>query len=77
MTHTVQPKETLYSISKKYGLTVDQILQMNGMSSPNLSIGQVLNVGGSSSGYSSDPSPYSSGGSSSYSSGGSSSDPYL
>lgn len=68
MTHTVQPKETLYSISKKYGLSVDQVLQMNGLSSPNLSIGQVLNVGGSSPSYDS--------GSSNYGGGSSSSDPY-
>ncbi len=44
MTHTVQPKETLYSISKKYGLSVEQLTEMNSLQSTNLSIGQVLVV---------------------------------
>lgn len=44
MTHTVQPKETLYSISKKYGISVDQLTALNGLASTNLSIGQVLVV---------------------------------
>ena len=47
MTHTVQPKETLYSISKKYGLSVDQLTEMNSLQSSNLSIGQVLVVSAS------------------------------
>jgi LysM repeat protein len=31
MTHTVQSKETLYSIAKKYGLTVEQIISLNNL----------------------------------------------
>ena len=44
MTHTVQSKETLYSIAKKYGLTVEQIVSLNKLVSTNLNIGQNLLV---------------------------------
>ncbi|WP_026995229.1 LysM peptidoglycan-binding domain-containing protein [Flectobacillus major] len=42
MTHTVQAKETLFSISKKYGLTVEQLMKVNNLLSNNLFIGQNL-----------------------------------
>lgn len=42
--HTVQPKEGLYTISKKYGVTVQQIKDWNNLTSNNLSIGQQLIV---------------------------------
>lgn len=42
--HEVQPKEGLYSISKKYGVTIQQIKEWNGLNSDNLSIGQKLIV---------------------------------
>jgi len=42
--HTVQPKEGLYSISKQYGVTVDQIKAWNNLSSNDLHIGQQLIV---------------------------------
>jgi LysM repeat protein len=42
--HTVQPKETLYSISKLYNTTVDKIKQLNNMTDNSLSIGQKLRV---------------------------------
>ncbi|MFY7826328.1 MAG: LysM peptidoglycan-binding domain-containing protein [Flectobacillus sp.] len=44
MTHIVQSKETLYSISKKYGVTVEQLISLNNLVSTNLSIGQNLIV---------------------------------
>lgn len=44
LTHTVQPKETMYGISKKYGVTIDQIKQWNNMADNNLEIGQVIAV---------------------------------
>ena len=44
LTHTVQPKETMYGISKKYGVTIDQIRQWNNMADNNLEIGQVIAV---------------------------------
>jgi hypothetical protein len=44
MTHTVQAKETLYSISKKYSTTVEQLIKSNGLKSNNLFIGQVLKI---------------------------------
>ncbi len=42
--HEVQPKEGLYSISKKYGVTVKQLREWNNLTSDNLSIGQQLIV---------------------------------
>ncbi len=44
MTHTVQAKETLYSISKKYSTTTEQIIKSNGLKSNNLFVGQVLKI---------------------------------
>lgn len=44
MNHTVQPKETLYSISKKYSTTVEQLIKINGLKSINLFVGQVLKI---------------------------------
>ena len=43
-THTVQPKETLYSISKQYGMTVDQLKEWNNIQGNELKVGQVLSV---------------------------------
>lgn len=42
ITYTVQPKESLYGISKKYGVTVDDIKRWNNLTSDNLQIGQQL-----------------------------------
>lgn len=42
--HEVQPKEGLYGISKKYGVSVQQLKEWNSLSSDNLSIGQQLIV---------------------------------
>jgi murein DD-endopeptidase MepM/ murein hydrolase activator NlpD len=44
MTHTVQAKETLYSIAKKYSLTVEQLVKINNLLNNNLFIGQVLKI---------------------------------
>jgi len=41
-THTVQPKEGLYGIAKKYNLTVQQLKEWNNLQSESLHIGQVL-----------------------------------
>ena len=41
-THTVQTKETLYSISKKYGVSLDQLKNWNKLDSLDLKIGQQL-----------------------------------
>ncbi|MDN4164206.1 LysM peptidoglycan-binding domain-containing protein [Cytophagales bacterium LB-30] len=40
--HTVAPSETLYSLSRKYQVSVDDIKQWNNLSSNELSIGQEL-----------------------------------
>lgn len=43
-TYTVEKGDTLYSISKKHNLTVDQLMQLNEISGNAISIGQVLKV---------------------------------
>ncbi|MFD1769248.1 glucosaminidase domain-containing protein [Sphingobacterium suaedae] len=40
--HEVKAGDTLFSISKRYNITVEQIRQLNGLSSDNLSLGQLL-----------------------------------
>lgn len=41
-THTVLPKESLYGISKKYGVSIDELKKWNNLTSDNLKIGQQL-----------------------------------
>lgn len=41
---TVQAGDTAYSIARRAGITVDHLLQLNHLASPNLRIGQVLRV---------------------------------
>lgn len=43
-TVTVQPGDTAYSLARRNGLSVDALLTLNGLSSPNLQVGQVLRV---------------------------------
>ncbi|WPR77590.1 LysM peptidoglycan-binding domain-containing protein [Algoriphagus sp. NG3] len=40
--HNVVPGETLFSISKKYGVTVESVMQQNGLKGNDLSVGQSL-----------------------------------
>jgi len=42
--HTVKAKETLYRISRNYGVTIDQLKEWNGLTSDLISIGQRLIV---------------------------------
>ena len=42
--YTVQKGDTLYSIAKKYGVSVSSIQNLNYLTSPSLSIGQVLRI---------------------------------
>ncbi len=42
--HKVEKKETVYSISQKYGLTTIQLKRLNGMTNNNLVIGQKLRI---------------------------------
>lgn len=42
--HTVQPKETAYAISKKYGVSIDELMQWNGLDDTDLKIGQQLRI---------------------------------
>lgn len=44
ITHTVNKGQTLYSISKLYGTTVEDIIRMNPESITTLSVGQVLRI---------------------------------
>ena len=46
--HTVSKGQTLYSISKLYGTTVEDIVKLNPESATTLSIGQQLRIPGSS-----------------------------
>ena len=43
-THTVQKGDTLYSIAKKYDLTVDKLKSLNNLKTNTIKIKQVLNV---------------------------------
>ncbi|MFN0048356.1 MAG: LysM peptidoglycan-binding domain-containing protein [Cytophagales bacterium] len=42
--YIVQAKETLFSIAKKNGISTDQLMQLNGLTDNNISIGQKLKV---------------------------------
>lgn len=42
--HTVAEKETLYSISRQYGVSVDDLKKWNGLAGNDLHVGQVLTV---------------------------------
>lgn len=42
--HTVQKGDTLYSLSKKYNLTVDELMKLNNMSNNSLSIDQKIKI---------------------------------
>ena len=42
--HIVAPKETLYSISRMYGLSVKKLMQLNGLTNYTIRIGQALRV---------------------------------
>ncbi|MCX6266426.1 MAG: LysM peptidoglycan-binding domain-containing protein, partial [Bacteroidetes bacterium] len=43
-THTVKLNETLYSISRRYGLSVNEVKELNGLQGDNLEEGQKLRV---------------------------------
>lgn len=40
--HAVQPKENLFSISRRYGISVDQLKEWNNLKDNNLTVGQQL-----------------------------------
>jgi peptidoglycan endopeptidase LytF len=42
--HTIKAKENLNLLAEKYGTTVEEIKRLNGLSSNNLRIGQVLKI---------------------------------
>lgn len=43
-TYTVQRGDTLYSIARRFGTTVEALITLNGLNSPTLSVGQVLKL---------------------------------
>lgn len=45
--HSVAPQETLYSISREYGVTVQQLKEWNNLAGSNLEIGQLIRVAAS------------------------------
>ena len=44
VTYTVKKGDNLYSIAKKYNVSVDSIVKLNNLSSSNLDIGQILKI---------------------------------
>ena len=42
--HTVEKGDTLYSLSRKYYMSVDELMQLNNLPSSDLSIGQRIKV---------------------------------
>lgn len=44
LTHRVEKGENLYRIGLKYGVKADQIRELNGLTSDNISVGQVLKI---------------------------------
>jgi LysM repeat protein len=44
ITYTVEPKETLYSLSKKFGISVDELKSYNPQLDKGLKIGQVIRI---------------------------------
>jgi hypothetical protein len=43
-THVVEKGDTLYALSRKYEISVDEIQRLNNLNGTNISIGQVLNI---------------------------------
>ncbi len=44
ITHIVKKGDTIFSISRTYGVSVDQLRKLNSLNSDNLNIGQILKV---------------------------------
>ncbi|MEF2280030.1 LysM peptidoglycan-binding domain-containing C40 family peptidase [Deinococcus sp. YIM 134068] len=44
--YTVKAGDTLYSVAQKFGMEPVQVMQLNGLPSPTLQVGQTLEVGG-------------------------------
>ncbi|HSU27398.1 MAG TPA: glucosaminidase domain-containing protein [Chitinophagaceae bacterium] len=44
LTYTVQPKETIYSISKKYNVKTDDLIKWNQLEGPDLKTGQSIKI---------------------------------
>ena len=40
--HQVSPGDTLYAIARRYGTTVEELMRLNGLASPDLKVGQRL-----------------------------------
>ena len=43
-THVVEKGDTLYALSRKYAISIDEIMRLNNLKNNNLAIGQVLNL---------------------------------
>ena len=45
ISHTVKPGESLFSLAKMYGSSIEELVQWNGLTSNNIKVGQTLQVG--------------------------------
>lgn len=43
-TYIVKPGDTLYKIARDYNKTVDELMKMNNLSSPELTVGQIIKI---------------------------------
>ncbi|SFR40085.1 Flagellum-specific peptidoglycan hydrolase FlgJ [Robiginitalea myxolifaciens] len=44
LTHKVEPGDTLFGLSRKYGLSVEEIMKLNSLEDSSISVGQILRV---------------------------------
>ncbi len=44
VTYKVQSGDNLYTIARKYGVSVEELMQLNGLTNNNLTIGQILKI---------------------------------
>ena len=43
-THTIEKGDTLYGLSRKYDISVDEIMRLNGLKNTDLDLGQIINL---------------------------------
>ncbi len=57
-THTVAPGDTMYSISRRYGVSINDLIAANSLINPNfIKVGQIINIPGTDGGGTDSPTP--------------------